>query len=121
MMKRLLIAAMIAGSLGSVAVPASSAVVIVRQAPPEPRPETAPPARRGYVWAPGHRDWKRNRHVWVRGTWVRERKGYRYNAPTWQERDGRWHMQRGNWARGDRDGDGVRNSQDARPNNPNRN
>jgi hypothetical protein len=30
-------------------------------------------------------------------------------------------MQRGSWARGDKDGDGVPNGQDARPNNPNRN
>ena len=46
------------------------------------------------------------------GRWVRDRPGYRYNQPAWAERDGRWYMTRGNWARGDRDGDGVRNSQD---------
>jgi hypothetical protein len=29
-------------------------------------------------------------------------------------------MTRGSWARGDADGDGVRNSKDRAPNNPNR-
>ncbi len=134
MMKKLLLAALVAGSLGSVAVPAASAVVIVREAPPAPRVERVPNARRGYVWAPGHWEFKRNRHVWVKGAWLRDRKGYVYNAPTWEERDGRWQMQRGNWARRDRDGDGVPNGQDRdrdgdgvrnrddnRPNNPVRN
>ena len=122
MMKKLLIAAMIAGSLGSIAAPAISAVIIVREAPPEPRAERTPPPRRGYVWAPGHWDWRNNHHVWVRGAWIRDRKGYHYTAPAWQERDGRWEMQRGNWARGqrDNDGDGVPNRRDERPNNPNR-
>jgi hypothetical protein len=122
MMKKLLIAAMLAGSLGSVAVPASSAVIVVRQAPPEPRSERTPQARRGYVWAPGYWNWSNNRHVWVRGHWERERRGYVYNQPAWEERDGRWHMRRGNWerTRRDRDGDGVPNRYDDRPNNPNR-
>jgi hypothetical protein len=52
---------------------------------------------------------------------MRERRGYHYNQPTWAERDGRWSMQRGNWSRGDRDGDGVPNGRDRAPNNPNRN
>jgi hypothetical protein len=121
MLKKILLAAAIATSFASVTAPASAAVVIVRQAPPEMRVETVPQARRGYVWAPGHWQWKRNKHVWVRGHWVRERRGYTYNAPTWEERNGRWHMQQGGWRRGDRDGDGVRNRDDARPNNPNRN
>lgn len=136
MMKKILIAAALAGSLGSFALPATSAIVVVRQAPPEPRSEQMPQHRRGYVWAPGYWDWKRNRHVWVRGAWVRERKGYVYNAPTWEERDGRWYKQSASWVRGsrdndgdgvrnrndrDRDGDGVRNRDDRRPDNPVRN
>jgi hypothetical protein len=120
MVKKLLLAALIAGSFGSVTVPASAEVVFVREAPPALRAERVPAARRGYVWAPGHWEWKRHRHVWVKGHWVRERRGYVYNAPTWEERDGRWVMQQGNWSRRDRDGDGVRNRDDARPDNPNR-
>jgi hypothetical protein len=134
MLKKLLIATLVAGSFGSVALPAAAEVIVVRQAPPALRAERVPEARRGYTWVPGHWEWKRNHHTWVRGTWVRDRRGYVYNQPTWAERDGRWEMSRGSWVRGDRDrdgvpnrmdrdkdGDGVRNSQDSRPNNPNRN
>lgn len=124
MMKKLLVAAMIAGSLGSAALPvaAQQRVIIVREAPPEPRSERAPPARRGYVWAPGYWDWRNNHHVWVRGKWVRSRSGYVYNQPVWEQRDNEWHMRRGGWerTRRDRDGDGVPNRYDDRPNNPNR-
>jgi hypothetical protein len=121
-MKKLLIAALLAGSLGSVVSVAEAAVVVVREAPPAPRHEVVPAARRGYVWAPGHWEWRHNRYQWVRGTWLRDRRGYVYNAPAWEERDGRWMMQRGGWARGhrDRDGDGVPNRVDDHPNNPNR-
>lgn len=135
MIKKLILAAMIAGSFGTIAVPANSATtIIVREAPPEPRFERVPQARRGYVWAPGHWEWKRNRHVWVKGHWVKARRGYVYDAPSWEERDGRWEMRRGGWRRGDRDGDGVPNRVDRdrdgdgvpnrvdeRPNNPVRN
>ena len=122
MIKRLLLAAALTGALGAVTSPATSAVVVVREAPPEPRVEVIPQARRGYVWAPGHWEWRANRHVWVKGKWIRDRKGYVYNPPTWRERDGRWEMERAAWRRGNRDndGDGVRNRDDARPNNPNR-
>ena len=121
MFKKVLIAAVIASSFATVAVPVNAAIIIVREAPPAPRAERVPQARRGYVWAPGHWQWKQGKHAWVRGTWVRERRGYTYNAPRWEERDGRWQMQQGNWSRRDRDGDGVRNRDDARPDNPNRN
>lgn len=135
MMKKLLLATLIAGSLGTVAIPSVAAVVVVREAPPALRVERMPEARRGQTWVPGHWEWKRNRHVWVRGTWIRDRSGYYYNAPAWTERDGRWEMSRGNWVRGrrdrdhdgvpnrmdrDKDGDGVPNRRDDRPNNPNR-
>lgn len=60
--------------------------------------------------------------MWVKGTWMRARPGYTYHQPKWEQRDGRWYMNRGNWVRGgrDHDGDGVPNRRDSRPNNPNR-
>jgi hypothetical protein len=123
-MKKLLIAALLAGSLGSITAPATSAVVVIREAPPPPRAERVPAPRRGYVWAPGHWEWRHGQHQWQRGTWVRERRGYTYREPVWHERDGRWVMSRGGWERQrirrDRDGDGVPNRLDDRPNNPNR-
>ena len=120
MIRKILVAAILAGSIGSIATPAS-AVVYVRVAPPEPRVEVLPAPRRGYAWSAGHWEWKNRKHVWVAGSWVRERRGYRYNQPAWAERDGRWYMTRGNWARGDNDGDGVPNGRDRAPNNPYRN
>ena len=142
MLKRTLITALLMSSLSGVAQYAA-AEAVVRVAPPAPRSEAVPAARRGYIWSPGHWEWRRQQHVWVGGSWLRDRPGYAYQAPTWSQRDGRWAMQPGRWARGerdgynngnhygrdrdrvpnrrdrDRDGDGVPNNRDARPNNPN--
>ena len=59
--------------------------------------------RAGHVWVPAHREWNGYRHVWVPGHWERARghRGYAHYGPRW-----------------DRDGDGVPNRYDARPNNP---
>jgi hypothetical protein len=133
MIKKVVVAAMLAASLGSIALPAG-AEIIVRVAPPEARMERVPEARSGRVWVAGHWEWRGNRHHWVKGKWIRERHGYVYNQPNWTERDGRWHMSQGNWSRGDRDrdgipnradrdrdGDGVPNRVDRMPDNPRRN
>ncbi|GGC71548.1 YXWGXW repeat-containing protein [Undibacterium terreum] len=132
MFKKLLFAAMLASSLGAVTAPAS-ADIVVRVAPPPLRGEPVPEPRRGFIWVPGHWDWRGNHHVWAQGTWIRERPGYMYYEPRWTERDGRWHYEQGRWNRGDRDhdgipnrvdrdrdGDGVPNRVDRRPDDPNR-
>ncbi len=120
--KKILLSAMFAaGILGAPVVaplPAMAAVdVFVNTAPPPPRQERVPAARRGYVWAPGFWNWQGRRHVWVNGHWERERRGYAYRPHEWIERDGRWQMRRGGW---DRDGDGVPDRRDNHPNDPNR-
>jgi hypothetical protein len=119
MIKKILVAAVLATSIGGFAAPAA-AEVYVRVAPPPPRAEAVPEPRRGRVWVAGHWDWRNRQHHWVPGTWISARRGYTYNQPQWVERDGRWSMSRGNWRRGDNDGDGVPNSRDRAPNNPNR-
>ena len=124
-LKTTFLAAALAASFSAFAPSLASAQnFTVRIAPPETRQQLEPGPRRGYVWVPGYWNWnaQRARHVWVGPTWVRERHGYYYNQPQWVERDGRWGLQRGNWARGqrDRDGDGVRNRDDRNPNNPRR-
>jgi len=135
MVKQILFAAMVAASFATIPASVSFARdIVVQIAPPEARYERIPAARRGYVWAPGHWNWNGRRHVWTSGHWVQERRGYRYYAPAWAERDGRWYQDRGGWRRGDRDrdgvpnrydrdrdGDGVRNNRDNRPDNPRRN
>ncbi|MES2742629.1 MAG: YXWGXW repeat-containing protein [Pseudomonadota bacterium] len=89
----------------------------VREAPPPPRYEPVPHPRHGYVWTPGHWEWRGHRHDWVGGMWVAERPGYVYRAPAWRQREGGWSMDRNGWerngwehngrARGDRDHDGI--------------
>ena len=90
----------------------TDAYVSINIGPPPLRVERTPPPRRGYVWVPGYWDWRGQRHVWVGGTWVRERPGYYYDRPHWVSQNGRWVLQRGGWARGDRDRDGIPNRYD---------
>jgi hypothetical protein len=120
--RKSLVIAACAATMGAVSMPmtSSAAEVYITAAPPAPRVEVAPAPRRGHVWVPGYWDARGHRHVWVRGHWERERHGYRYVEPRWTEEGGRWRLERGRWARGDRDGDGVPNRLDRRPNNPNR-
>ena len=145
--RKALLGAIALSSIGFMPIPAS-AQIYIDVAPPAPRHEVIPPHRAGYVWQPGYYDWRNGRHVWTRGHWVRERQGMYWHPSRWEQRDGRWYMEKGRWDRqryasrdgrrgdnpmGDRDrdgipnaydrdkdGDGVRNNRDARPNNPNR-
>ncbi len=140
-MRKTILAALLAASIGAFAVPAA-AEIYVNIAPPAPRHEVVPAPRAGYVWVPGYYDWRGNRHVWVRGNWQRQRHGYYWHPNRWTERDGRWWLEKGRWDRErfaehrgrgdrdrdgvpnrvdrDRDGDGVPNRLDRRPDNPNR-
>ena len=108
---------------------------IVSVAPPAPQVEVVPGPRQGYVWAPGHYEWRGGQYAWVQGHWLTARSGYEYREPRWVQRgNGEWVMVGGNWERGryhgdrysengprgDRDGDGVQNRFDRFPNNPRR-
>ena len=84
-------------------------------APPPARYEATPRPRRGQVWVPGHWEARGHRHVWLAGHWEKARPGYHYREPRWVENGGRWKQRRGGW---DRDGDGVANRHDRRPDNP---
>jgi hypothetical protein len=134
---KLLIAALLAASLGAVSAPASAAVSLyVDVAPPPPRYEVVPAPRAGFIWAPGYWDYRGGHHAWVKGRWEREQRGMYYHPSRWEQRDGRWYFERGNWNRQamndrdhdgipnradkDRDGDGVPNRYDRSPDNPHR-
>jgi hypothetical protein len=126
MLKKILIASLVATAFGSAPMIASAQqrAIVITQPPPPPREERMPEMRRGYEWAPGHWAWRNGRHVWVEGRQMRERRGSHWVADRWVERHGRWELVAGHWERGarnrDRDGDGVPNRYDSRPNNPNR-
>lgn len=103
----------------------------ITMAPPAPRHEVVPAAREGWIWAPGHYEWRHGQYVWEEGHWMRERVGYEYREPRWVQRgNGEWVMVGGNWehrwderrhARGrDFDGDGVPDRVDRFPRNPHR-
>lgn len=79
----------------------------VRIAPPPPRFERVPPGRAGYVWEPGHWEWRHNRHEWIGGAWLVERPGNYYTQSTWIQRDGRWFFEPARWTPGDRNHNGV--------------
>lgn len=95
-------------------------VIVVQKAPPALRREAVPAARRGYEWIPGYWNWTGRKYVWVKGHYEKVRRGYVYARPEWRQGDNGWTLNRGGWRAGDRDGDGVRNRDDARPNNPSR-
>ncbi len=103
----------------TVVIQAGAPVLVPAQyyAPPPPRYEAAPRPRRGMVWEAGHWEWRGHRYAWVPGRWLQARPGYAYRQPHWQRHGDRWMMQRGDW---DRDGDGVPDRHDRRPDDPRR-
>ncbi len=122
--KKVLVSALfVVGTIGAAVTPLSSMAQVeiqLNMGPPPLRYEVVPAPRAGYVWSGGHWRWQGNQHVWVAGNWQAERSGYSYYQPRWVERDGGggWNYRGSRW---DRDGDGVPNNQDRRPDNPRRN
>lgn len=118
--KKVLVSALFAvGMIGAVT-PLSSFAQVEFQlnfGPPAARYEVVPAPRSGYVWSGGNWQWDGNQHVWVAGNWQTARPGYAYSQPQWVERGGRWNYQSSRW---DRDGDGVPDRKDARPDDPTR-
>ena len=118
-MKKVLVSALFAaGTIAAVATPLSSvAQIYLNIGPPVVRYEAVPEPRSGYVWSGGHWQHDGSQYVWSSGDWHASRPGYVYNQPRWVEREGRWNYQGSRW---DRDGDGVPNRSDRRPDDPTR-
>ena len=96
--KTLLGAAMAAALMGFGAAAQAQYTAIVSVAPPAPRAEVVPAAREGWVWAPGHYEWRGNEYVWREGHWLRDRVGYEYREPRWVQRgDGSWVLVGNSW------------------------
>ena len=68
-------------------------------APPPPIYEAVPPARAGYVWAPGYWRWEHERHVWVAGRWMEARRGYHWVPDRWDHDHDGWRHRDGHWDR----------------------
>jgi hypothetical protein len=126
--KALLGAALAAALMGFGAAQAQY-TAIVQAAPPAPRHEVVPAPRAGWVWAPGHYQWRGGEYAWVDGQWMRDRSGYEYREARWVQRgDGSWVLVGNNWERrqaerearreermspdGDFDRDGIANRYD---------
>lgn len=71
--------------------------VVIGNAPPPPKYEIVPQARRGYVWAPGFWNWDGGHHVWSAGRWEPERKGSQYRRAEWVRENDNWRLNRGGW------------------------
>lgn len=97
-----------------------SYTVVVGNAPPPVRYERVPNARHGYAWQAGYWSWNGYKHQWKKGHWERNRSGHYYQQSKWQETNEGWRLNHGGWRAGDRDGDGVPNNRDRKPDNPNR-
>jgi hypothetical protein len=125
LIRKILVSVLLAtGTLAASLLASTEAVarseVYIRIAPPVQYVEVVPQYRTGYVWVPGYWDWRVDRrhggrHVWVQGSWLRERHGYAYRPHRWVDNGGYWVQERGRW---DRDGDGVPNRYDRHPYNP---
>ncbi|GAB3656647.1 YXWGXW repeat-containing protein [Ramlibacter alkalitolerans] len=109
--------------------------VIVQPAPPAPVYEAIPAPRQGYVWAPGHYEWRGGQYAWIPGEWMTARPGFAWRSGHWEQaRNGSWEFVAGHWMRtddfaynddrrgpyGDRDRDGVVNRDDRYPRDPSR-
>lgn len=77
----------------------AQAIVIAPAAPPPVRYEAIPPVRGGYVWDPGHWQWRNGAYVWVQGHWRPARVGYRWVPGHWVARGPQWRWVEGHWAR----------------------
>ncbi len=101
-MKRALYAIIALSSVAFVPTQATAQVglglnVVIGNAPPPPRFESVPPARSGYVWAPGYWNWEGNRHAWAAGHWEAIREGQQYQRSQWVQENNSWRLNRGGW------------------------
>lgn len=65
--------------------------------PPAPQAERPGAARAGFVWIPGHYNWKAGRYVWVPGHWERARAGKRWVRGSWKRQGNQYVWVPGYW------------------------
>lgn len=74
-----------------------SVQIYAPSAPPELRVERVRGPRHGYTWAPGYWSYGHNKYNWRKGHYVRERRGYSYSAPRWEQDGNRWRYHGERW------------------------
>ena len=122
MLRKSLLVALLAASLGSISAPAAARTevdVVLNFGPPAMRHEVIPAPRHGYVWTPGYWGVRGHKHVWRHGHWERMRPGQYWHDSRWVQRPNGWYLERGRWSR-DADRDGVPDRRDRHPYDPNR-
>jgi hypothetical protein len=97
--RMMIVSALAAGALVAPPVSQARTDFSITIGPPPPVVEVVPPPRVGYVWAPGYWDWNGHRHVWHKGYYVHERRGYRWEPHRWVQDGDHWRMDRGHWNR----------------------
>jgi len=99
MVSRKLLLAGLATTFAGFALPSIAADLYINVDPPARRVE-AFDARPGQVFVPGNWEYRNNKHEWVAGHYVAERKGYHYQPDRWVQHDNqKWTNQHGGWSR----------------------
>jgi len=72
--------------------------IIITTPPPAVQEETVPPARTGYIWAPGYQRWDGDHYTWVTGHWVEARVHSHWEPDSWEKVDDtHWRFRAGHW------------------------
>jgi len=75
--------------------------------------EVVPPARPGYIWAPGHYEWNGSRQVYMPGVWVKD--DYDREWRVYADARGRTTYATGPFELRDRDGNVIPTNPEAYP------
>lgn len=74
-------------------------VVYARYAPPSAVYEVATVAPGpGYVWIPGHHEWRGQNYAWIGGRYALPARGFRrYESGRWRHDRAGWYWSEGRW------------------------
>ncbi|MBX3160590.1 MAG: YXWGXW repeat-containing protein [Deltaproteobacteria bacterium] len=76
--------------------PAAPVSAYPREAPPPPRAEAAA-AKAGFVWVPGHWEYRAGKYEWLAGHYERERAGKKWRAGRWDKDGDNYKWYEGDW------------------------
>jgi WXXGXW repeat (2 copies) len=101
--RKTILAGVVAATFAGFSLPSFAAEVYINVDPPARRVETFE-VRPGQVYVPGNWEYRNNKHEWVEGRYIAERKGYTYQPDRWVQHDNqKWTNQHGGWSRDDQE------------------